>query len=308
MTAWLAWGGLSRAVDTVLFSAVLTAQQPLNVALLDAAPWASAQDRRALVGAVAETLGRQLGVSATALGTRLSFVVERSREGPDRLGSVLALRAQTRRGAHAVAVLGRVTGGAAGYFNAQGRRIADVADHGTSQGTVSRAALRARVSSGFASLRLHPILHRVQAHEGADYRAAAGTPVVASMDGTVRAAGWWGGYGIVVRLRHAGDLETRYGHLARVAPGLVPGLRVRAGTLIGWVGSTGLSTGPHLHYELRLHGQPVDPEQVQFGRRRTNPEARALPSYQEGLRRAEAWWICLDTATTSVSLEGATHE
>lgn len=116
----------------------------------------------------------------------------------------------------------------------------------------------ARVSSGFGA-RAHPVLGFTRQHQGIDFAAPQGTPVLAAADGEVAQLGWLGGYGRVVELRHAGDRSTRYGHLASFAPGLKPGDRVRQGEVIGRVGRTGLATGPHLHYELLEAGRAMDP-------------------------------------------------
>ena len=99
--------------------------------------------------------------------------------------------------------------------------------------------------------------------EGVDLAASAGTPIVAAADGRIVSAGWHGGYGQQVEIAHAGGLETSYGHMSRVAAHL--GQIVRKGEVIGFVGSTGLSTGPHLHYEVRLNGRPVNPMSVKLG-------------------------------------------
>ncbi|WP_165356538.1 M23 family metallopeptidase [Sphingosinicella sp. BN140058] len=112
------------------------------------------------------------------------------------------------------------------------------------------------VSSGFGS-RLHPILGFWRMHKGMDFRAAAGTPIVATMDGRVSAAGWHGGYGRQVRVDHPGGLASSYSHMREIA--VTPGTLVRQGQLLGYVGSSGLSTGPHLHFELLRGGVPVDP-------------------------------------------------
>jgi murein DD-endopeptidase MepM/ murein hydrolase activator NlpD len=116
-----------------------------------------------------------------------------------------------------------------------------------------------RVSSVFTSNRLHPITGRNRPHNGVDYAASTGTPVRAAGDGTVQRAGRHGGYGNLVDIRHARGYMTRYAHLNGFAPGITPGTRVRQGDVIGYVGMTGLATGPHLHYEFHTNGRPVDP-------------------------------------------------
>jgi murein DD-endopeptidase MepM/ murein hydrolase activator NlpD len=117
------------------------------------------------------------------------------------------------------------------------------------------------VSSNYG-LRMHPILGYARMHRGIDYRAAYGTPIMAVTDGRVSAAGWAGGYGRQVRLAHAGGLATSYSHMSRIA--VAPGAAVRQGQVIGYVGSTGLSTGPHLHFETYRNGAPINPRSVNF--------------------------------------------
>jgi murein DD-endopeptidase MepM/ murein hydrolase activator NlpD len=112
------------------------------------------------------------------------------------------------------------------------------------------------LTSGFG-MRLHPLLGVERPHLGVDLAARTGTPVYATADGVVGMAGARGGYGLSIALEHAAGMETRYGHLSRL--NVTAGQRVRKGDLIGFVGSTGLSTGPHLHYETRLNGRPVNP-------------------------------------------------
>jgi murein DD-endopeptidase MepM/ murein hydrolase activator NlpD len=110
--------------------------------------------------------------------------------------------------------------------------------------------------------RYHPILHFTRFHAGLDFGAAWGSPIVAAADGQVVAAGWAGGYGREVRIAHGGGLTTIYGHMSGIVAS--PGSFVRAGQLIGYVGSSGLSTGPHLHYEVRQNGVAVNPLGVRF--------------------------------------------
>lgn len=127
-----------------------------------------------------------------------------------------------------------------------------------------------RVTSRFALARPHPLLGSRRAHRGVDYGAPSGTPVRATGDGVVTAAGWRGGYGLLVELRHGGGIRTLYAHLSSVADGVQPGARVAQGNLLGTVGSTGLVTGAHLHYEFRVHGRAADPTDVRL------PVERAL--------------------------------
>ncbi|MFM6831857.1 MAG: M23 family metallopeptidase [Novosphingobium sp.] len=112
------------------------------------------------------------------------------------------------------------------------------------------------LTSGYG-MRVHPVLGGRRAHKGIDLAAATGTPIRASADGVVEKADWFGGYGLFVSLDHGGAMETRYGHMSRVA--VAEGQQVRKGDIIGYVGSTGRSTGPHLHYEVRVAGEAVNP-------------------------------------------------
>ena len=144
-----------------------------------------------------------------------------------------------------------------GFFDADGRSL-------------RRAFLLAplqfrRVSSGFSNARFHPILGIWRHHEGTDYAAAYGTPVRAAGDGVVLRAGPAGGYGNLIELRHLHGITTRYGHLSRFASGVRRGARVTQGQTIGYVGATGLATGPHLHYEFRVNGVARDPRRVNLG-------------------------------------------
>lgn len=132
----------------------------------------------------------------------------------------------------------------------------------------------ARLSSHFG-MRRHPILGYSRMHRGTDFAAPTGTPILAAGDGTVVRSGPYGGYGNYVRIRHANGYETAYAHLSRFARGVRAGTRVRQGQVIGYVGSTGRSTGPHLHYEVMLRGRQVNPMALRVANGR-NLEGRAL--------------------------------
>ncbi len=117
----------------------------------------------------------------------------------------------------------------------------------------------ARVSSGFNLSRRHPVLNRIRAHKGVDYAARTGTPVKATGNGAVAFLGRKGGYGQVIIIKHGDRYETVYAHLSRYKNGLMEGSSVRQGEVIGYVGQTGLATGPHLHYEFRIDGVHQNP-------------------------------------------------
>lgn len=128
-----------------------------------------------------------------------------------------------------------------------------------------------RISSRFSTGRYHPVLHKVRAHKGIDYAAPRGTPVKAAGDGKVIHAGNKGGYGRTVIVQHGQSYTTLYAHLNGYAKGIRTGKRVRQGDVIGYVGSSGLATGPHLHYEFRLNGVHRNPLTVPL------PKARGIP-------------------------------
>jgi len=116
-----------------------------------------------------------------------------------------------------------------------------------------------RISSRFSYRRFHPIFKRFRPHLGVDYAAPVGTPVVASGDGVVTFAGWKKGFGKIVEIRHSNGFLTSYGHLSRFARGIRKGMKVKQKDLIGYVGSTGCSTGPHLDYRVKANGRYVNP-------------------------------------------------
>ncbi|MGI8611153.1 MAG: M23 family metallopeptidase [Sphingomicrobium sp.] len=137
----------------------------------------------------------------------------------------------------------------------------DAADIGRPAAAGMLWPVAGRITSGFG-YRIHPILRFARMHRGVDFGAGWGSPIVAAADGQVAAAGWAGGYGRQVRIVHAGGIGTSYSHMSQIVA--EPGSHVRRGQLIGYVGSSGLSTGPHLHYEVTRAGQAVNPLAVRF--------------------------------------------
>ena len=126
-------------------------------------------------------------------------------------------------------------------------------------GTFLRTPVKfSRISSGFGT-RKHPILKTWRAHNGVDYAASTGTPILATASGKVIHAGTKGGYGRTVILRHAGKFTTLYGHMSKLGAGIRNGSTVQQGDVIGYIGSSGLATGPHLHYEFRVDGVHQNP-------------------------------------------------
>lgn len=138
-----------------------------------------------------------------------------------------------------------------------------------------------RISSGF-SMRVHPISGQWKQHQGVDFAAATGTPIRASGDGTVDFVGTQNGYGNIIVLKHWNNYSTAYAHMSRFASGLRKGMKVNQGDVIGYVGSTGWATGPHLHYEFRVNNQPRDPLTVDV------PNAQPLASAELQRFRAVA--------------------
>jgi murein DD-endopeptidase MepM/ murein hydrolase activator NlpD len=182
-----------------------------------------------------------------APGDQLRLLLERSLR-PD--GSVYATKLLAARVTVAGAPIEAVRSSRGTYVDRRGRSL---------RATFLRAPLSFRRMSSPFGVRFHPILGRWREHRGIDYAADAGTPVRSVGDGTVIFAGWRGSYGNLVEIAHAGGLVTRYAHLRGYARSVRRGARVRAGTTIGYVGSTGLSTGPHLHFEMLVKGRYTDP-------------------------------------------------
>ena len=167
-------------------------------------------------------------------------------------------------------------GGDPGYYDDEGRSLKRM---------FLRSPLRfePRITSRFSRNRMHPILGERRAHLGVDYGAATGTPVIAVANGTVVSAGWSGGSGRMVRLRHTGGYETYYLHLSAFASGMRPGVRVAQGQFIGRVGSTGLATGPHLDYRLKKNGVFLNP----LVEHRKMPPGEPVPAEHLSLFRTE---------------------
>lgn len=169
-----------------------------------------------------------------------------------RYGRILA--AEFVRGPRVLRAVRHEGGAGAGYYGPDGRPL---------RKAFLRSPLRfTRISSHFSLSRLHPILGVRRPHLGVDYAAPAGTPVQAAADGLVVVAGWEGGYGKTVRVRHANGYETLYGHLSRID--VRRGQRLQQGARVGAVGATGLATGPHLDYRMVRNGQFVDPLRIQL--------------------------------------------
>ncbi|MSR22755.1 MAG: M23 family metallopeptidase [Gemmatimonadetes bacterium] len=234
------------SIETSLWNAVRES------AGLASVPWA---DQAEVIGLVAQVFQSQIDFSRQIRpGDAYRLVFEREVR-PDRTmrsGRILAAEVVNAGKTFSAVWFDLHDDGIGGYYDLQGESL-------------KRAFLLApldfrRVSSRFSLGRLHPILNVIRAHVGVDYAAAIGTPVMATGDGMVTQRGVGSGYGNLIEIRHgSGEFVTRYGHLSRFASGLRVGDWVSQGQTIGYVGMTGLATGPHLHYEMRRNGAPTDP-------------------------------------------------
>lgn len=228
-------------------------------------------------------------------GDRFAVVYEEVYKDGDKLrdGAILAAEF-VNRGKVYRAVRYSEPGGSAQYYSPEGKSL-------------RKAFLRSpvaftRVSSGFSLGRLHPVLNRIRAHKGVDYAAPTGTPVKSTGDGKIAFKGVKGGYGNVVIVQHGSRYSTLYGHLSGFARGLRAGSRVSQGQVIGYVGMTGLATGPHLHYEFHVDGVHRNPLTVAL------PDAAPLPAQQMAAFKHESqpYLARLDTLDrTQVAQSGA---
>jgi len=232
--------------------------------------------RRRRLGAVPDDLPR-FGDAPIAEGETL---------GPGRI------LAAAYRGAEASAEAYWVsTGTGDDYFDAAGRPL---------RKTFLKSPLNyRRISSRFSNARRNPVTRKVVPHHGIDFAADTGTPVVATADGRVVAAGWDGALGRSVRLRHGSEWVTIYGHLSRIARGVRPGAEVAQNEVIGYVGSTGRATGPHLHYTVLHRGTAIDPMKMD------NPPGRPLdeslrPRLDQAVRR---WRAALGDSPTAIAAQ-----
>lgn len=219
----------------------------------------AAEDRIRLAWDLADIFAWQVDFSRDIRpGDSFRVLAERltSEEGEVRFGRVLAGDLVIGGKPYAAYRFTAPDGGS-GFYDPEGRSLRRAF-------LLAPVAFR-RISSRLNRARLHPVLGFVRRHEGIDYAADPGTPVMAAGDGVVVRRDWIGGYGNLVELRHANGIITRYGHLKAFAKGMSPGDRVLQGDVIGYVGATGLATGPHLHYEFRVNGVSRDPRGTDMG-------------------------------------------
>ncbi|MGY8822154.1 MAG: peptidoglycan DD-metalloendopeptidase family protein [Pseudomonadales bacterium] len=185
-------------------------------------------------------------------GDSFEVIYEQKTVAGDRVGTGNILAARfTNRGKSYTAVR---------YTNKQGNSSYYTADGQSMRKAFIRTPVDfARISSRFSNGRKHPILNKIRAHKGVDYAAARGTPIKSAGDGKVLLAGRKGGYGNTVVIQHGNRYRTLYAHMQGFAKGVRNGSSVKQGQIIGYIGTTGLSTGPHLHYEFQVDGVHVDP-------------------------------------------------
>jgi murein DD-endopeptidase MepM/ murein hydrolase activator NlpD len=189
-------------------------------------------------------------------------------------GRILAAAIENRGQMH-TAILHTAEDGTQAYYDLDG--------HSLDRGLLHSPLEYTRITSGFSSSRMHPILARLRPHEGVDLAAPQGTPVRAMADGTVAFAGWQGELGRTIRIDHSdgSQFQSAYGHLSRIASTVAVDRKVRKGEIIGYVGRTGLATGPHLHLEIVIDGKHLNPlEVLATGNRAPHPETVPLDREQ----------------------------
>jgi murein DD-endopeptidase MepM/ murein hydrolase activator NlpD len=242
---------LAWRTDTIAAHGAITASvyQTVHRAIGDRLP---AAERSELVWRLADILEYRVDLGEDVQpGDSVQLLVERrvAPDGSPREGRIVAA-SLTVDGAPIEAIRFRGRGAREEYYDQHGKSL---------RAAFLRAPLEFRRISSAFGMRRHPILGRVKMHRGTDYAASAGTPVRAIGDGVVVRAGWAGGYGKVLEIRHRNGYVTRYGHLRGFARGLRPGRSVGIGETVAFVGTTGLSTAPHLHFEVLVGGAQRDP-------------------------------------------------
>ncbi|HZF68247.1 MAG TPA: M23 family metallopeptidase [Gemmatirosa sp.] len=250
--AWMAAvERLAWRTDTIAARGAITASvyQTVHRAIGDRLP---AAERSELVWRLADILEYRVDLGEDVQpGDSVQLLVERrvAPDGSPREGRIVAA-ALTVDGTPIEAIRFRGRGAREEYYDQHGKSL---------RAAFLRAPLEFRRISSAFGMRRHPILGRVKMHRGTDYAASSGTPVRAIGDGVVVRAGWAGGYGNVLEIRHRNGFVTRYGHLRGFARGVRPGRSVGIGETVAFVGTTGLSTAPHLHFEVLVGGAQRDP-------------------------------------------------
>ena len=239
---------LSGVIETTLGGAV---GRMVDDAVLDAGA------KSALVATLADVNAWSVDFSRDPQpGDPFVVVTERlvSEEGEMKIGRILASDL-TINGKNLQAYRFTPASGKTGYYDETGRAL---------EREFLAAPVQFRYITSGVGRRFHPIAKTYRAHNGIDYSARTGTPVLAASRGVIVRAGWAGGYGRMVEIRHKNGITTRYAHLSRIEGGISAGRSVMQGQQIGRVGTSGTSTAPHLHYEFRVNGTPRDPRSIQF--------------------------------------------
>ncbi len=236
-----------RRIDIAVDDTPLRVRGRVGSSLYQSARAAGAPPRAIEAWLRAIGSGHAMGASDT-----FDMLVEQRRAETGEVEMGHLVYAGLERGGRKIQMVRWVSGGRPQWFEASGA--------GERRGSMQRP-VAGRQTSSFG-MRRHPLLGYSRFHKGIDYGAPTGTPIVAAIDGVVTYAGWHGGHGNYVKINHAGGLATGYAHMSRFA--VRNGARVRQGQLIGYVGSTGLSTGPHLHYEIYKNGAAINPSGFSF--------------------------------------------
>ncbi len=182
------------------------------------------------------------------------------------IGTTILDAVFTNQGRSYHAIRHRLKSGKEGYYSLNGKSLR--------KAYLKSPVKYSRISSRFRSARKHPVLGYTRAHKGVDYAARTGTPIHALGDGRITFAGWKGGYGRLVQIRHTNrNHSTRYGHMSKFGRGIHKGVRVKQGQIIGYVGMSGLATGPHLHFEFRVRGRAMNPLRVKHTPAKPVPKA-----------------------------------
>ena len=197
------------------------------------------------------------------------------------IGSMIRAAEFVNQGQSYRAIRYTLADGSTGYYTPEGKSM---------RKTYLKAPVKfSRISSRFQLRRKHPVLGFTRAHRGVDYAAASGTPIHAVGEGRVDFSGWKGGYGRFVLIRHLNSTHsTAYGHMRRYAKGIRKGARVRQGQVIGYVGMSGLATGPHLHFEFRVHGRALNPLNIKREPAKPVPAAQMASFRMEAEQRLQA--------------------
>jgi len=196
-----------------------------------------------------------------------------------RIGSTILAAEFVNQGRVYTAMRYTLSNGKTSYYSFDGKSL---------RKTYLKAPVKfSRISSRFSLARLHPVLGYTRAHKGVDYAAPIGTPIHAIGDGRITFAGWKGGYGRLVAIRHTNrDHSSRYGHMSKFGRGIHRGVWVKQGQIIGYVGMSGLATGPHLHFEFRVRGRAINPLSVKHPPATPVP-ASDMPAFQQAVNQVK---------------------